>query len=164
MNPANNIISQKVVRAIDDLVDRSGTALVVVHTNTTGALYQSASKGKVSLFYSPIPMRPTIISGRKVVVSEGEGEITDYISEDYAAADYYRKFIHLEDFSQRVRRALRFNPREYYYVRPEKALVLLEMVRGCLNPDEIIVYLGSENRVTSEKEILVKTNLRRLDQ
>ena len=66
VNLAQRFLSRSATKAIDDLVDREGTVIVVVHSNTAESLYQSASKSKINLFYSPEPMRPMIVTEGKV--------------------------------------------------------------------------------------------------
>jgi hypothetical protein len=145
------------INAIKEFVQKGGEFVQFVHKNKEEAIYQLSNERIAILFYSPIPVKPVFTNDKGEIIVCNEDSFA-ILKENKFEADYFRKHMALENFGQKLRRFFNANPREYYYVYPEKALNLLGLVKEEKNPKEICNYLGLENKVLSGKEIKEKIN------
>lgn len=150
-NWGNKEFVDSVVRASEIL----GPIPNVVHANGHPTIYSLASQGVVALFYSPKPVMPKLISEDSVVAYTDNVFDAIEMRENPFEAQAAKRHFELSNLGQLVRR-ISGRPHEYYFVPPEKALTVGEMIRDRKPPQEIVWYLGLENRVTSRNGMTAK--------
>lgn len=150
--------SSKVIDSIERRIDAGVKTVVVVHANNSNSIYRLAAEGKITLFYSPTPVSPKIMSDKQMVTFEGN-DVTLHYAEDHATVEYTKEHLYLSNWLQYLRRLIK-KEHEYYFVPPQKAPSVREMIKRKESPQKIVSYLELENKVTSKEGIYAKSGFR----